>query len=164
MLHKNKKIDNSLEKYFDKDGNVIGNKIIEEAKYDGISIIFSTKKLPINEVVSKYFDKDVVEKAFACLKGVIKIRPVRIWIAERVKAHIFICYLSYLLFSILNYRLKKKNINISSIEAIEQLETMYKIYLKDFQNGNEFVKTVMLTKSQERILNAINRNLARHSN
>lgn len=164
LLQKKKQIDDSLKIYFDKNGMVIEKKISEQAKHDGISIIFSTQKLAVLELVRKYFDKDTVEKAFACLKGVVKIRPVRNWIAERVKAHIFICYLSYLLLSIFNYKLKKKNVKVSSIEALDQLETMYKIYLKDSKNGNEFVKTVMLTKLQESILKAINKKLIKHSN
>ena len=164
LLQKNKLIDESLKKYFSKNGNVLENKIAEETKYDGISIIFSTKKLEISELVKKYFDKDTVEKAFSCLKGVVKIRPVRSWISERVKAHIFICYLSYLLLSILDYKLKKKNVKVSSIEALDQLETMYKIYLKDSRNGNEFVKTVMLTKPQEQILKSVSKNLTKPSN
>lgn len=164
LLQKQKPIDDSLKKYFSKNGNLREEKINEESKYDGISIIFTTKKLGIYDLIRKYFEKDTVEKAFACLKGVVKIRPVRNWIAQRVKAHIFICYLSYLLISILDHKLKKKNINVTAIEALEQLETMYKIYLKDSQNGNEFVKTVMLTKQQEQILTSVNKNLTRPSN
>jgi len=163
LLQKNKLIDDSLKKYFSENGKVLESKIIEQAKYDGISIIFSTKKLELSELVKKYFDKDTVEKAFACLKGVVKIRPVRNWISERVKAHIFICYLSYLLLSILDYKLKKKNVKVSSVEALDQLETMYKIYLKDSRNGNEFIKTVMLTKPQEQILKSVSKNLTRSS-
>ena len=163
-LQKNKLIDESLKKYFSENGNVLDSKITEEAKYDGISILFSTKKMESSELVKKYFDKDTVEKAFACLKGVVKIRPVRNWISERVKAHIFICYLSYLLLSILDYKLKKKNVRVSSVEALNQLETMYKIYLKDSRNGNEFIKTVMLTKPQEQILKSVSKKLTKPSN
>lgn len=164
LLQKKKLIDDSLKKYFSKDGALLEKIIDEKSKYDGISIIFSTKKMAVPELIRKYFDKDTVEKAFACLKGVIKIRPVRNWIAERVKAHVFICYLSYLLLSILDYKLKNKNISVTSIEALDQLETMYKIYLKDLKNGNEFVKTVMLTKLQESILKSVNKNLIKPSN
>lgn len=130
LLQKKKQIDDSLKKYFSKDGALLEKIIEEESKYDGISIIFSTKKMAVHELIRKYFDKDTVEKAFACLKGVIKIRPVRNWIAERVKAHVFICYLSYLLLSILDFKLKNKSISVTSIEALDQLETMYKIYLR----------------------------------
>jgi transposase len=58
-------------------------------------------------MVSTYFDKDLVEKSFRSLKGVIKLRPIRHWLYNRVIAHIFICYLAYLLLSLLKYRLNK---------------------------------------------------------
>jgi len=163
LLQKKKQIDKSMKKYFSKNGVVLEKEIEEDAKDDGVSIIFSTKRLAVQELIRKYFDKDTVEKAFACLKGVIKVRPVRNWIAGRVKAHIFICYLSYLLLSILDYKLKMKNVKVTSIEALNQLETMYKIYLRESKNGNEFVKTVMLTKMQENILKSINKNLIKPS-
>lgn len=159
-----KPIEETLKKYFNEKMEVKEKIIIEESKYDGISIIFSTKKLPAKELVKKYFDKDIVEKAFSCLKGVIKVRPIRNWLDERVKSHIFICYLSYLLLSILNYKLKKSGMNFGAIESIEKLETMYKIYLTDNKTKNEFVKVVTLTKQQEQILKAVNKRLLKHSN
>ena len=159
LMQEKKSIEESLKKYFNKNGGVKEKIIIEESKHDGISIIFSTKKLPANELVKKYFDKDVVEKAFSCLKGVIKMRPVWKRLKERVKAHVFICYISYLLLSILNYQLEKNKLDMGAVEAIEKLETMYKIYLTDSKTKNEFVKTVTLTIPQEKILKAVNKRL-----
>lgn len=159
LIKEKKKFDDSLQKYFNKKMEINKIILVEESKYDGISIIFSTKKLVIKEVVKKYFDKDIVEKAFSCLKGVIKVRPIRNWLDERVRAHIFICYLSYLLLSILNYKLEKDKLDIGAVEAIKKLETMYKIYLTDMKTKNEFVKVVTLTKQQEEILKAVNKKL-----
>lgn len=159
LLMENKSINDSLKKYFSKKGRIRENIIIEEEKYDGFSIIFSTKKLTIDKLVIKYFEKDVVEKAFQCMKGVIKVRPVWKRLKERVRAHIFICYLSYLLLSILNYKLKKKRLEIGAVEALEKLETMYKIYITDPKMKNDFVKTVTLTTPQEKILKAVNKHL-----
>lgn len=164
LIKEKKKFEDSYKKYLKENMEINEKMIIEESKHDGISIIFSTKKLPANELVKKYFDKDVVEKAFSCLKGVIKVRPIRNWLDERVKAHIFICYLSYLLLSILDYKLEKSKVNISSVEAIEKLETMYKIYLTDTVTKNDFVKVVTLTKQQEEILKAVNKKLMKPSN
>ena len=163
LIAEDKPIENSLKKFFSKKGNILEKKVMEEEKYDGISIIFSSKKLQKEEIIKKYFEKDIVEKAFQCLKGVIKIRPVRKWLEKRVRAHVFICYLSYLLLSILNYILEKKGLNMSAVEAMEKLETMYKIYLKDAKTKNEFVKTVMLTEIQKKILRAVNKNLIKPS-
>ena len=53
---------------------------------------------------------------------------------------------------------------MSAVEAMEKLETMHKIYLKDAKTKNEFVKTVMLTEIQKKILRAVNKNLIKPSN
>ena len=40
----------------------------------------------------------LVERAFRCLKTVdLQIRPVYHWVAERVRAHVFLCMLAYYL-------------------------------------------------------------------
>lgn len=163
LIMEKKQVNDSFKKYFNRRMEINEKKVIEESKYDGISIIFSTKKLPAREIIKKYFDKDVVEKAFSCLKGVIKMRPVWKRLKERVKAHVFICYLSYLLLSILNYKLEKNKLDMGAVEAMDKLETMYKIYLIDNNTKNEFVKTVALTKPQEKILKAVNKKLIKPS-
>ena len=87
--------------------------------------------MPAKDMVRLYFDKDVIEKAFRTLKGISNIRPIRFWLNKRVKAHVFICYLSYLLLSILKMDLKSKKNDISPEQALEDLETMYNIYFFD---------------------------------
>lgn len=161
ILKNGKTIDKNLRKYFSSNGDLLEMKLKEKEKYDGFSLLFCTKKISSEEAVIKYFEKDIVEKAFASLKGVIGLRPIRKWLAKRVKAHVFICYLSYLLLSILDYKLKKKLVPFSAVEALEQLESMYKIYIYDPNTKNRFTKTVMLTKKQESILRAINRRLVK---
>lgn len=158
-LSEGEKIDTSMEKYFTKKGRTKKKVIAEEEKYDGFSFIFSTKNIDPKSLVKRYFEKDIVEKAFACLKGVTKIRPIRKWLDERVKAHIFICYISYLILSALNHQLSKKKLQFNAIEAIDMLGTMYKAHLKDSKTGNIFTKVVTLTKNQETILKAIDKKL-----
>lgn len=158
-LSKGKKIDTSMQKYFTKKGRIKKGVIVKEERYDGFSFIFSTKNTDPKYLVKRYFDKDIVEKAFACLKGVTKVRPIRKWLDERVKAHIFICYLSYLILSSLHHQLSKKKIQFNAIEAVEMLGTMYKAHLKDSKTGNIFTKVVTLTKNQETILKAVDKKL-----
>src|SRR2546429_5408996 len=42
------------------------------------------------QAIQAYFDKDVVEKSFQALKGVVRLRPVRHWLSTHVEAHVFI--------------------------------------------------------------------------
>ena len=109
-----------------------------------------------------YFDKDLVEKAFRALKSVIKLQPIRHWLAQRVIAHVFICYLAYLLLSLLKFRLKA--LAISPEAALQELDTMYKVYLRDAKKGFKISRVVALTKQQENILKAIDRRLLSSEN
>lgn len=158
LLREGVKIKDGLDKFF-LNNNKINHKAVEkEAEFDGFSFIFSTKNIPTDEAIKLYFsDKDIVEKAFHSLKGIIKVRPIRHWLYNRVTAHIFICYLSYLLLSLL--RLKLSKTGISPLEALEELGTLYKVYIKDKEKGFKLSRTVALTTKQEKILKTINKDL-----
>jgi len=157
-LENGKKIKEGLDKYFYANNNLNHSAISKAEKFDGFSFIFSTKKLSTNEILKLYFqDKDIVEKAFQSLKGVVRLRPIRHWLYNRVTAHIFICYLSYLLLSILKLKLKK--IEISPVAALRELDSLYKVYVKDSKKGFQLSRTVALTKLQEKILKAVDKKL-----
>ena len=157
LLREGKTIKSGLEKYFDKSGKVLTNALNRAEELDGYSCIFSSSRMGKGQVVHLYFDKDVVEKAFRSLKGVVKLRPIRHWLYQRVVAHVFICYLAYLLLSLLKFRLK--SLNLSPEEALDELATMYKVYLRDSKHAFKISRVVILSKKQESILRAINRKL-----
>jgi transposase len=157
FLKNRQSIKHDLEKLIDRQGRVIQSKLREVEAFDGCSYIFSTGRLSKEEMVRLYFDKDLVEKAFHSIKGITRLQPIRHWLSNRVKAHVFICYLSYLLLSLLKYRLKK--IKISPEAALRELGTMYKVYLKDRQGHFKISRVVTLTKKQESILKTIDKKL-----
>lgn len=157
LLKENKNIKEGLERYFDNRGEIIQEEVKKAEEFDGYSFVFSTIALSKEDIVKYYFDKDIVEKAFRSLKGTVKIQPVRYWLSNMVIAHVFICYLSYLLLSLLKYRLK--NIHISPVEALIELETMYKVYMKDSKKDFNISRVVTLNKKQELILKTINKKL-----
>ena len=156
IIQKGKKIPEDMSHYFINE-KISEAKIAQEGKYDGYSLIFSTQKMTNEDIVKAYFEKDVVEKAFRSMKSVLGLEPIRHWLQERVKTHVFICYLSYLLLSMLNYRLKEKQ--VCAVEAMGKLSTAYKVYLRNKKTGNEFEKTVLLTKEQEEILSTVDKSL-----
>lgn len=146
-------IKSGLEKYFDPRGKLKTQVLTQAEEFDGYSCIFSTHPLPKAQLVHHYFDKDLVEKAFRALKGVIKLQPIRHWLAQRVIAHVFICYLAYLLLALLKFRLKV--LGLSPEAALDELSSMYKVYLRDAKNVFKISRVVTLTKKQETILKAI---------
>lgn len=73
--------------------------IAEEAALDGFYVIrtsVASGVLPAVETVRAYKSLSVVERAFRSLKRVdLKIRPIYHRLADRVKAHVFLCMLAY---------------------------------------------------------------------
>ena len=156
QIGQNKDIREGLKKYIS--GNKANYKSLTLAeRYDGISVIFSTRNLSEEDMIRGYFEKDTVEKSFRCMKSLLEMDKVRFWLTNRVKGHIFVCYLAYLLLAVLEYRLEK--IGIKATEAIETMESMCRVYITDPKSKNRFVKTVTLSKKQENILREINPHL-----
>jgi len=154
LKNNGKSIKITLEKFFNKRGQIITTALHKAEEFDGYSCIFSTRKITKSQIVKLYFDKDIVEKAFRSLKDTIKLRPIRHWLHQRVQAHVFICYLAYLLLSLLKLHLKK--LDISPEKALSELDSMYKVFLRDTKNNLSLTRIVTLTKKQEKILKAIN--------
>lgn len=73
--------------------------IAAEAALDGLYVIrtsVSAEQMDSAECVRRYKSLAQVERAFRTLKGVdLKIRPIHHRLADRVRAHIFLCMLAY---------------------------------------------------------------------
>ena len=120
----------------------------------GYSLIYHNTKYSSEEVVRKYYDKEIVERAFKHLKGVLNLRPIRVWLSNHITGHIKICYLAYAILSLMNYKLKK--INVSAIEALESLRYGYKVSLRDSTSNHEWSVHVPLEPKQKEILKELN--------
>ena len=151
-------IKSQLEPFFTNANKMNLKKVEQAEELDGFSFIFSTKKYSSNEILRLYYkDKDIAEKAFRSLKGIVKIQPIRHWLYNRVVAHVFICYLAYLLLSLLKIKLRK--LEISPVQALAELDSLYRVYLKDKKRDFNIARTVTLSKRQEDILKSIDKKL-----
>jgi transposase len=158
-LQKNQTIKQDIQTLFDQNGNLLENELKEAMRFDGISLIFTTTDLSTQEIIKAYFDKDVVEKCFQSLKGVVRLRPIRHWLYNRVEAHIFICYLSSIILSIL--KIKVASLGISFTEALDELHGLYRVYLRNPKNGFQIDRLVALSKQQEKILKVVDKSLVK---
>jgi len=156
LVDKGKEPPAGLKKYF-RNNEIDEAAVLEAQKYGGYSVLFSTKDIETEKIVKHYFEKDKVEKAFRSLKSVLGLRPIKHWLDERVKSHIFVCYISYLLITLLEHKLKSKN--ISAIAALDKLSTAYKVHIKNNRLKEEFTKTVTLTKEQDKIMKAVDKKI-----
>lgn len=156
-LQKGLTIKPDIQNYFGKDGRILESRINQDRELDGMSFIFTTSKLLLADAVKAYFDKDVVEKSFQALKGVVRLRPVRHWLYNRVEAHVFICYLSCLLLTIL--KLKVSELGLSFQSALSELDGLYRVHLRDPKSGFKVERLVALSRQQEKILRAVDKRL-----
>jgi len=125
----------------------------EDVRYVGYSLIFHNCKLKPDAVVKKYFDKDIVERSFRTMKGDVQLHPIRLWMPQRINAHVKICYLSMCILSLIKYRCVK--ISSSPIEILNELHGIYKVNLMHSLTGQRFSKVVTVNNNQKNILKAL---------
>jgi hypothetical protein len=75
--------------------------ITVEAALDGLYVVRTSlpaAALDNTATVRSYKSLSLVERAFRCIKSVdLQIRPIYHWLADRVRAHVFVCMLAYYL-------------------------------------------------------------------
>lgn len=159
-LRKGLTIKPELREFFGQDNQLLPKRLNKESRWDGLSFIFTTSTWTTTAAIRAYFDKDVVEKSFQTLKGVVRLRPVRHWLSTHVEAHVFICYLACLLLSLL--KRKVAPLEMSFQEALNELDGLYRVYLRDPKSGFTLGRLVALSKKQEQILRAVDKRLLKN--
>src|SRR5207253_4975588 len=72
LLAQGQAIKPGLEPFFDSRGHLRTAQLTAAEEFDGYSCLFSTRSLPLDQMLSLYFNKDIIEKAFRSLKGIIQ--------------------------------------------------------------------------------------------
>ena len=74
----------------------LDEQIAAEASLDGIyAIRTSVKDIGAHAAVAAYKSLSRVERAFRSTKSVLNVRPIYVYSADHVKAHVFLCMLAY---------------------------------------------------------------------
>lgn len=100
-----------------------------EQKIAGKFLLITNTDMEANKAMQEYKQLQKVENAFDDLKNFLDIRPIYHWKSRRVKAHIFVCCLSFLVESII-----EKFTQQTASSAINELQTLKIIYLKVGKN------------------------------
>lgn len=124
--------------------------ISKSSNYSGYSLVYNNTKISDKDAIVKYYEKDTIERAFKQLKGVLNLRPIRVWLKEHVQGHVRICYLAYAILALMNYRLKK--LGISATDALESLQHGYKVTLNEDKTNHTWDLLVPLEPRQKEIL------------
>ena len=101
------------------------DEIAAEAAVDGVYVIRTSlpaESFDDKTTVRSYKSLACVERAFRCIKTVdLHVRPVYHWLADRVRAHVFLCMLAYHLEWHMRQRLAPMLFDDTDKEAAEAL-------------------------------------------
>jgi transposase len=106
------------------------------------------------KAVEIYKELSEVERAFAELKDVIEMRPIYHHKDDRVKAHIFIASLAFLLDRALEKKLKSAGLDFSSKQAWQILKTVRVVEI-ELGDGEQKRSVTHGTARAERLLRAL---------
>lgn len=96
-----------------------------EKKYEGKYLIQTDQpELTAQDAVAHYKELNEVERGFHALKDPIGMRPIWHHNERRVRAHIFVAALAFLLDRMLERALRNAQVNLSSTSAWRALETI----------------------------------------
>jgi len=119
-----------------------------EKAYEGKYLIQTEEKgLSAQDAVAAYKDLSEVERAFRSLKDVIELRPIYHRNENRVRGHIFVAALAFLLQRALENKLKASGVKLSAEEALGALKT---VDVVEMQVGGELKTGVTSGKHRAR--------------
>lgn len=132
----------------------------------GKHVLF-TNRLDLNDkdILDLFFNKDKIEKNFQFLKAnaytnrTIVLGPMLHAKDERIVSHIYTCIIALQLYQIIRNRLQKTKLEITTQEALENLETISCYYTKILGKTDVIKHINPLTEIQKTILKSIQINI-----
>ena len=121
---------------------------------DGICMLLTnSSQLTPQEVALGYRTLSEVEHAFKEIKNFLKIRPIYHYKDLRVRGHVFICVLAYLLEKFIEKKINQSQLTLSTQKALQILKPLrmvrYTVMNKSLQ------KITHITGEQNEIFNAL---------
>jgi transposase len=95
--------------------------IKEEEMLDGRYWLVTTLDDSAKSVIETYRARDAVERGFRITKETIEIRPIWNRTEQHIKAHLFVCFIAYLLYSLLEIEARKEISGITGTKALDRL-------------------------------------------
>jgi transposase len=137
-------------KFLDMDGSttvsINYDRILEDAKWDGLKGYLTNTDIPTADVVTAYHNLWNVEKAFRIAKSKIEIRPMFHFTRRRIEAHICICFVALKVYKELERLLKLSDIKMSVDKVLDMAKTITTISVYMPQNKTHFVKTMPMKR------------------
>lgn len=146
-----KRSDKAIRKYIDKFGK---------------HVLFTNRvELNDRQILDIFFNKDKIEKNFEFLKSnaytnrFIVMGPMLHSKDKRISSHVYTCIMALQLYQILRHRLKKAGIDMSTQDALENIQEIVCYYTKIAGNDEAFRHINPLDDNQKKILRALEINI-----
>lgn len=130
-------------------------RVKKDARYDGKWVVLSSRgDLTPEDVACLYKCEGAIERDWRDLKSIVGLRPVRHWVDDNVRGHVFVCVLAKLVLREIQRRLDRVFIGIGSpAAAIQELGRIPVVELET-RAGRRWERA-RLTQPQEELLEAL---------
>lgn len=88
-------------------------------------LLTNAARFDANDAVDAFFTLQEVERAFREMKDFLRLRPIYHWTDRRVRAHIFVCVLAYLLERSFSHQLRAAGLEMSPREGLDWLSRVH---------------------------------------
>lgn len=136
------------------DGEIANKKVFslnttaieKEQEYDGFYAVCTTLEDDISEIIKINKRRWEIEESFRILKTDFKARPVYLKRDDRIKAHFTTCFLSLLIYRILEHKLNEKYTSEKIISTLREMNL-----IKEFEEGYipTYTRTAITDKLHE---------------
>lgn len=133
------KIDNDVSVSLDED------KIIADAKWDGLKGYVTNTTLPPEKVVEQYHGLWVVERAFRISKGSLETRPIFHFTERRIEAHVCLCFVAYKVYKELERITLSLGLDMSADSVLKIAKTITTLRIRLPLNCKTISQTMFLT-------------------
>ena len=135
-------------KYIELDGKIAGKisekKIAIDEQWDGYyGIQTNAKQIAAENLLGYYHNLWRIEESFRIFKSHLETRPVFHWTEKRIKGHLVLCFIAFLLERTLELELKKQKIEYSPARIRKALDDLQ--YSEIVIEGQAFLITSTVT-------------------
>ncbi|MFQ6115281.1 MAG: IS1634 family transposase, partial [bacterium] len=128
--------------------------LAREEKCDGLCLLLAkSSELSAKDIATGYRTLAEIEDAFREIKSFLRIRPIYHYRELRVRGHVFICVLAYLLEKFLDRELVKHSMEFSAKAALDTLTPLHVVTYQVM--GHEVTKICKPDKEQKLLLKAL---------
>jgi hypothetical protein len=106
------------------------DKIVAEARYDGLFVLRTNTELPTAEVALQFKRLWMVEQSFRCSKSLLLTRPIFHHFDETIRGHVFCSFLALMLKHELQSRLAANGKQPEWADLLRDLERVQYIYVE----------------------------------